>query len=351
MSWKLSKFRAGDLVEVRGPNEIFETLDENGMLEGLPFMPEMLQYCGQRYRVSAVAHKACDMIGQLGTARRLNVTVHLEALRCDGSAHGACQAECNLFWKDAWLKPADSAPIGKNYHTHPSGRCTESRLHAVTIHSRTVGKTDVVYACQATLLYAATRWLPWWDVRQYVFDIITRNRTPHHVCRVLLLATLRSTLRRLPFGYRLFKKFHDLMHRKLTARDAPSLNGRIPKGMPTPTPSLELQPGELVRIKTQAEIEQTIDTTGRNRGLTFDPEEMAPYCGKTFKVRKRVTTIIEERTGRMLYMKQPCIMLEGVVCKAEYVLCRLNCPRAIPSYWREVWLERVEADREHPGPE
>jgi hypothetical protein len=119
--------------------------------------------------------------------------------------------------------------------------------------------------------------------------------------------------------------------------------------MPTPTNSLELQPGVLVRIKTQAEIEQTIDETGRNRGLTFDPDEMAPYCGKSFKVRKRVTTIVDERTGRMLNMKQPGIMLDGVVCKAEYVSCRLNCPRAIPSYWREVWLERMEADRERSG--
>jgi hypothetical protein len=40
-------------------------------------------------------------------------------------------------------------------------------------------------------------------------------------------------------------------------------------------------------------------------------------------------------------MKQPCITLEGVVCNSEYSNCRLNCPRAIPAYWREVWLERV----------
>jgi hypothetical protein len=44
-------------------------------------------------------------------------------------------------------------------------------------------------------------------------------------------------------------------------------------------------------------------------------------------------------------MKQPCIMLEGVVCNAEYASGRLNCPREIPSYWRELWLERVEGDQ------
>jgi hypothetical protein len=42
-----------------------------------------------------------------------------------------------------------------------------------------------------------------------------------------------------------------------------------------------------------------------------------------------------------MYMKQPCIILEGAVCQGEYAACRLNCPRAIPSYWREIWLERV----------
>jgi hypothetical protein len=68
---------------------------------------------------------------------------------------------------------------------------------------------------------------------------------------------------------------------------------------------------------------------------------MAPYCGREVTVHKSVVKIIEEHTGKMLHMKEPCIMLEGVVCRAEYAKCRLNCPRAIPSYWREAWLERV----------
>jgi hypothetical protein len=39
-------------------------------------------------------------------------------------------------------------------------------------------------------------------------------------------------------------------------------------------------------------------------------------------------------------------MLEGGVCKAEYVGCGLNCPRPILSYWHESWLDRVEDDQE-----
>ncbi len=44
--------RAGDVVEVKSSEEIFATLDSKGALEGLPFMPEMLEFCGKRHRVS-----------------------------------------------------------------------------------------------------------------------------------------------------------------------------------------------------------------------------------------------------------------------------------------------------------
>jgi hypothetical protein len=104
MSWTLSCFRAGDLVEVRSREDILAPLDQDACVDGMPFMPEMLQFSGQRFRVGAVAHKTCDPIHKPG-GRRLRSTVHLAGLRCDGSAHEGCQAACNLFWKDVWLKP------------------------------------------------------------------------------------------------------------------------------------------------------------------------------------------------------------------------------------------------------
>ena len=55
--------RAGDWVEVRSAAEILATLDERGRLDALPFMPEMLQYCGRRFRVFKSAHKTCDTLG------------------------------------------------------------------------------------------------------------------------------------------------------------------------------------------------------------------------------------------------------------------------------------------------
>jgi hypothetical protein len=349
MTWSLSRFRTGTLVEVRSKEEILATLDQHGCVEGMPFMPEMLQFCGQRFRVSAVAHKTCDTARQTWKARRLQATVHLAGIRCDGLAHGGCQAECNLFWKDEWLKPAPDKGFGSARPAAamnaPADGCTDAQLLANRNLPSDAEGEEPRYSCQATEMYKATQPLAWWDVRQYVFDVVTGNHSAGRVLRVLFLASLRWLLPHVPCGYRLFKGFHDWIHLWLSGRASPSLHGQIPEGASTPTGRLDLKPGEYVRIKAQTEIEQTIDKNGRNRGLSFDSEEMAPYCGRVMKVRKSVTKIIDEPTGKMLHMKQPCIMLEGVVCNAEYASCRLNCPRAIPSYWREIWLERVEGPK------
>ena len=90
--------RASDEVEVRSAEEIFASLDENGELDSLPFMPEMLQFCGKRFRVYRRADRTCDTINNSGL-RRLKDSVHLENIRCGGEAHGGCQARCLIFWK------------------------------------------------------------------------------------------------------------------------------------------------------------------------------------------------------------------------------------------------------------
>ena len=89
--------RVGDLVEIRSEAEILATLDERGELDGLPFMPEMLKFCGQRLTVHKVAHKLCDTLTKTGL-RRMDSAVHLLGARCDGSAHGGCQTACSMYW-------------------------------------------------------------------------------------------------------------------------------------------------------------------------------------------------------------------------------------------------------------
>ena len=55
----MTKLSAGDWVEVRSKEEILRTLDKSGRMQGLPFMPQMFKYCGQRFQVYKRAHKTC----------------------------------------------------------------------------------------------------------------------------------------------------------------------------------------------------------------------------------------------------------------------------------------------------
>jgi hypothetical protein len=74
-----------------------------------------------------------------------------------------------------------------------------------------------------------------------------------------------------------------------------------------------------------------------------------PYCGGTYKVLTRVNRLIDEKTSKMVEMKSPCIILDTVVCQARYSACRMLCPKSMYPYWREIWLERVDAQAQN-GP-
>ena len=100
------ELRPGDIVEVKPAADILATLDADGALDAMPFMPEMLQYVGRRFTVSRRVEKICDTIAATGS-RRMRDTVYLEDLRCDGSGHGGCQAGCRIYWKEAWLRRVD----------------------------------------------------------------------------------------------------------------------------------------------------------------------------------------------------------------------------------------------------
>jgi hypothetical protein len=305
--------RVGELVEVRSVDEILATLDERGSLKALPFMPEMLRYSGKRFRVSRRAIKLCDTIDSTGMHRMYD-TVHLEGLRCDGSAHGGCQAGCLLYWNEAWLRriepaeaPAEPVPGPQKASGHATPVPVPALLAAAT---RAAGATDpdedgdVTFSCQATeLTRAAPERMPWWDARQYVRDVASGNAS--------LIAMLRSLL------VMLFNKFQAANRRFLpglllikNGKRWPFIDGRLTR---TPTEVLDLRPGELVEVKSKEEIFQTLDTKDRNRGMTFDTE-MLKYCGKRARVLRRVERILDEKTGKMLHLKGDCIVLDGVTC-------------------------------------
>ena len=109
----------------------------------------------------------------------------------------------------------------------------------------------------------------------------------------------------------------------------------------TPTEPLNLQPGDVVKIRSPEEIAPTLDGNGLNRGLSFD-REMMPFCGRTCVVKQRVNRIIDDRTGRMIHITGDAVILDGIVCSGERSVGRWFCPREIHAYWREAWLVRAE---------
>ncbi len=337
-------FTVGDVVEVRSAAEIVATLDATGRLEGLPFMPEMLQFCGQRFRVFRRADKTCDTISPVAM-RRMHSAVHLEGVRCDGQAHGGCQASCLIFWKDAWLKAVSEPQRAASRVAHSPDRANDDQIRDVAecaLRSsicRTTSQEPPEYVCQATELQRATTPLPWWDVRQYRSDLVSGNVTIGQftagIFRMSYNALLRW-MRGVTGGYRVAQIITTLTNGK---GQLFPIAGPLSK---TPSEQLQLQPGEYVQVRSKEEILRTLDARGRNRGLSFDVE-MLPYCGRTCRVLKRVERILDERTGRMRTLPNDCVILEGVVCSGHLSHGRLFCPRSIYPYWREIWLRRVPA--------
>jgi hypothetical protein len=321
--------RVGELVEVRSEEEILATLDDNGELDSLPFMPEMLEYCGERFAVYKVAHKLCDTMTATGM-RRMRDAVHLTGVRCDGQAHGGCQTACLIYWKESWLRRADLATAEGAGAPAPSPgppRLTVADLHARSRKPSSNG--EQLFSCQATeLLRAAPEPLPFRQLGQYAWDIRSGN--------VRIPAVLRA------FFAGLFNRLQSASTRALPRRlwFRGGLRWGFVKGSLTKTPTghNDLQPGELVRIKPKAEIIRTLSKDLRNRGLGFE-EEMARHCGHEARVLRRVDRCIDEATGRLLHIKNPCIVLEDIVCEGAY---SANCPRSIYAFWREIWLDRVE---------
>ena len=116
--------------------------------------------------------------------------------------------------------------------------------------------------------------------------------------------------------------------------------GHIPLNSPTPTMELNLQPGELVRIKSHAEILDTVNLNWMNRGMGFHPE-LVPFCGKTFPVKYRVRKVVNEKTGHLMELKNPCIVLDGLHCGGFFTK-PLFCTKDAYPWWREIWLERTK---------
>jgi hypothetical protein len=330
-SWR--RFRSGEWVEIRSEAEIRATLDAEGNLDGLPFMPEQVKYCGRKYRIFRRADRV--FLDYHYYVVRLKSTVLLDDLRCDGSAHGGCQMKCMMFWKEAWLRPTTPPAEEENglppislvsltnlgdskHQPSPPAPLPEGEGGSGIAQPAKIGEK---FSCQATELAKIGTRLPGWDLRQYVWDVLNRDRSLGFEIKLLA----RQAINKLK---RIFSR--NAESSQLTAVSKPS-------GAP-----LNLQPGEWVEVKSFDEIQATLNSFNKLRGLGFAPDQKH-FCGKRFRVTGRVERMILEWTGELKKLSDT-VALDAAHCDGG--LCRA-CPRNCYFLWREDWLKRVDGPLEN----
>jgi hypothetical protein len=301
--------RRGDLVEVKTPDEILQTLDSEGALENLPFMPEMLQFCGKRFSVSNRALTVCFSGPGSRRGFRGNDVVTLEGLRCSGADHDGCQKACMIFWREAWLRRVDDELLPSKADVGGNERL-QTRLKTLAGPER--------YYCQASELSKVADPLPRFvRLGKYISGLRADNFNGLQMANSL----------RIWLFWRSFQIFL----------------GIYPRGTkgPTPEDSLYLQSGEWVEIKPINSIIETLDERGLNRGLYFSPD-MRLLCGQRRRVRGRIDKIIVDGTGKMRQLRNT-VCLEDATCGCDYMGFGMGgCARCELTYWREIWLRRAD---------
>lgn len=106
---------------------------------------------------------------------------------------------------------------------------------------------------------------------------------------------------------------------------------------PTPVAEVNLQPGDIVKVRDKREIGLTLHKN-HNRGMWFGKETLR-FCNQRYRVRQRVERIIHERSGEMIQLRTPGIILDGACGSGEFLRF---CPQNEYVFWREIWLSRVD---------
>lgn len=101
--------------------------------------------------------------------------------------------------------------------------------------------------------------------------------------------------------------------------------------------ALGLKAGDWVEVRPAKEILATLDERGKLKGLSFNAE-MTEFCGRRFRVYKKLDKIILEATGELRKVKNPTVLLEGVFCDGA---AHGGCDKSCFCFWREAWLKKV----------
>ena len=272
-------------------------------------MPEMLKYCGRVLPVTQRADATCAGNGLSGAWRTRSTC---GTIRCDGSFHDGCQAACLMYWKEAWLERAEDAvpaPTRAELERRASRRSSRrrwSRPRAIKRRRRDSlslpGDGDPERppsrcACanrtvpaRAAATGSGRRSSRAWSIEAINQWQAFSRAGCRHGCRSPAAAGI-------PF-----------VHRKARRRAR-----RRRAASSTCSPAISC--GSRASERSSPRSTRTTRTAActsitRWRGT----------AGETRACRARVDRLIEESNGEMIEIKSDCILLEGVVCTADYHL-------------------------------
>jgi hypothetical protein len=167
------------------------------------------------------------------------------------------------------------------------------------------------------------------------------SNTLPHGCQIQCLNQMSEPLGRVEVAWQfrsrlmriIKRRWHYIVHQFLQLTSS----RHVAPALATSTAVSPLQAGDQVRVKSRAEIEETLNQWNRLKGTAF-MEEMWPYCGTTHQVLKRLDRFLDERD----YHIKKCrgiVLLDGAICEGTKDFGR--CDRSCFFFWREEWLEKI----------
>jgi hypothetical protein len=104
--------------------------------------------------------------------------------------------------------------------------------------------------------------------------------------------------------------------------------------------------GDLVEVRSPAEVLATLDETAALDGLPFMPE-MVPLCGRRFRVERRAERVCDTVHYSGTRRLADAVFLEQERCDgAGHGGCQAECR----SLWKEAWLRAADAATPAAGP-
>ena len=122
------------------------------------------------------------------------------------------------------------------------------------------------------------------------------------------------------------------------AASAPKRTTRVRRWLAQQLLGHDLVVGDLVEIKTWAEIRATLDERGCLEHLPFMPEMLA-MCGQRAYVFRCAHRLFDYRKTRRMRHMDGAVLLVGAVCDGSN---HGGCEAACHTIWKSAWLRRVE---------